>query len=595
MGMGNSNTPRRTRRSAPAKLKFQTQGGPIVITQSSVQFPNSKLGIAGAVNDVPLFGIAKVDVANPVLTWNNTESSVEFRGAVTFKALQGADGQLAKFDFTGGKYVRISRDGKVQVVGDITLNGPFNVMPDGSWNLNTLALQVDTEKGRYLGTANIKTPSSTLKAKVDYSKEAIELEVESDGQKDLDVLGMEFDITKLNFKTNRDVNAGETWDPEFTLQGSLKLPDGLLNGVKASVDGSHRFLVNHDGLSLNGGALSLEAGKTVNLLGILEIKLIAETKLDLNIKDKVAQLTGAFEIPSLGNARAVIVFPQLSAAVGFTVGGANVLTVEREKMTLTGARATLDTFDFRLSDQLNVSAERVTVDYKQGEGDKDEWMVHGILKLKLGLFEGGAAEVQGDFTGSKGIRLTKNGGAPKVEVIGEFKVNSVQIAPLWKIESGTVEIDNTKKITKSSLTIAIPGNLRLTGTFTFVEGALDKIHIEGASAGATPLGSTGFEIRKIVGDVINIRNLPELKFTGHLEAQAGLPISLPIPSYVPWIGSAAKPVQLVVDATITTEGLSLSGDLLVAGGVARGHGDLVANWNQEWRRQRDDRLHRERS
>src|SRR5690606_32440505 len=72
---------------------------------------------------------------------------------------EGQSERSAVIDFTGNnRYVKLTASG-ITVVGDIELNGPFNITRDGAWQITLIKLKVDSTSGLKIdGTAKLKTP-----------------------------------------------------------------------------------------------------------------------------------------------------------------------------------------------------------------------------------------------------------------------------------------------------------------------------------------------------------------------------------------------------------------------------------------------------
>ncbi|MBD2491706.1 bluetail domain-containing putative surface protein [Aulosira sp. FACHB-615] len=289
----NVNTPSN---SFTVNAKLKTPGSPINL---ALAFNQGKLtaitGSSGVGTDFTFLGAAvdiqTVNVINRNTTYSESwDPEFSLQGAIEIPKLKGFKGEL-----TGTNKLVVNKD-KAYLTGAHLSAADIQL---GNWKLRNIQADFDGITNTFYGSAILQT----------YTGEniGVSLLFDSNGLKDITASNINFNLfgakvsnATINFKPDRKPTEGDDWDPEFTFQGVIALPQAL-GGVTLSVTGSDYLLVNNDGFDLTGGKIYQET-LDFNLLGFLRVQGKQISLLYSQIgTEKVFIIQGTLILPDLYN------------------------------------------------------------------------------------------------------------------------------------------------------------------------------------------------------------------------------------------------------------------------------------------------------
>ncbi|MBI1314468.1 hypothetical protein GC176_24510 [bacterium] len=282
-------------------LVFQVaEATPLKFNSDGFAIDQGQFGLTGFWK-LRLFEVAIVQIDNPMIEFNAADPEnpfVKFTTTITFPNLNNA---TFDFDGMGNNFVKLSKQGGVQALVDITIPDPINITDDGEWALADLAFGIDTVSNRYSGTGKLKTPDGDLLANAEITTEAFTFNVTADPPQSFGLLGQQVVVRQVTFTSDRNPGPGngDDFDPEIEIRGLFQFSEELGN-LSVEIDNDNAVIVNGDGVSLTGGRLEIPGDRKFVALGLLEIET-RDAALDLNLEQKTAILQGTYRIPTLND------------------------------------------------------------------------------------------------------------------------------------------------------------------------------------------------------------------------------------------------------------------------------------------------------
>ncbi|MBD2520557.1 hypothetical protein H6G93_37590 [Nostoc sp. FACHB-973] len=488
-----------------------------------------------------------------------------------------------------------------------------NIPLFGSWEIQDINLNVNTPNNSFVVNAKLKTPGSSINLALAFNQGKLTQITASSGiGTDFTFLGAAVDVQAITVITDRNTADAEPWDPEFSLQGAIEIPQ--LKGLKGTLTDTNKLIVNKDNAYLTGAHLSAAdiqlgswklrniqadfdginkkfygsailqtyTGENIGVSLIFDsngLQNITASNVNFNLFGaKVSNATINFtpdRKPNEGDTwdpefklQGVIALPQALGGITVSVTGNDYLLVNNDGFDLTGGKIYKETLDFNLLGFLRVQGKQISLLYSQ-IGTEKVFIIQGTLILP-DLYN-----LTGNFSDTN--NYIKISSAGNVEVVGSISASDINIAAGWKIKTAIVFIDTSNNQTKvtANATVLIPSGIDVAATVLWNGSQLQYIEIRAYNLDKA-IGSTGAFLQSIEG---KYEGGNTSAFTGKVVITAGAKININLPS---WAGGGihGSLVELDASATITSSYFKTTGNITVLGGLIKGNGNAEINWDK---------------
>ncbi|WP_013321018.1 putative Ig domain-containing protein [Gloeothece verrucosa] len=600
----------------------------IGISDNGLEVTGGFVQLPGTTSFVVL-GLLEIQALNAQVKFDFTNEEITLQGQFKIPSLKNA-----AFNLQGGNYIKIKKTATgldFSMVANVTTS---NIPLFGSWEIQDINLNVNTPNNNFTVNAKLKTPGSPINLTLAFTNgQLTQITGSSNGVgTDFTFLGAAVDIDAVTTRIDRDTADSEPWDPEFSLQGSIEIPK--LKGLKGTLDGTNKLVVNNSGVKLTGAYLELakiKTGKTVDQALAEGIKLGAWTLYDIAATYGDVTTNGVTQKKFTGNAKLrTSEGEDIGLNLEFNESGLQNITANNVNFNLFGATVNNATINFTPDRTPNVGNDwdpefklQGTLKLPQALGGvelsvtgSDYLLVNnngfnltggdiskptlnfnllGFLRVngsdihikytnikseKVFIIQGKVTlpdlyNLTGDFSGSdKYIKITSSGQA---EVVGSISVDkSIDIAAGWKIKSATVSIDTSNNQTRvtANATVEIPSGIDVAATVNWNGSQLESIAV-GVSDLNKPIGGTGAYLQSLNGSY----NASTTIFTGAAFITAGPRINIDFPDVlnIPDVNNQAL-VNLDLTTTITQDYLNATGKVNILGNLITGSGEININW-----------------
>ncbi|MEI3650784.1 MAG: bluetail domain-containing putative surface protein [Dolichospermum lemmermannii FEM_B0920] len=577
----------------------------IGISDNGVSVTGGFVKLPGTTSFVVL-GLLEIKALDAQVKFDFTNEEITLQGEFTIPSLKNAT-----FDLQGGNYIKVKKTATgldFSMVANVTTSN-IPIIP-GSWEIQDIKLNVNktSTNNSFVVNAKLKTPGSPINLALAFNQGTLTQITGSSGiGTDFTFLGAAVDIRTVSAIIDRN-----TTDPEFTLQGEIEIP--TLKGLKGSLTGTNKLVVNKDKAYLTGATLSaadIQLGNwklrniqaqasfngTTNTfsgsailqtysgenIGVsllfdsnglqnitasnIRFNLFGATVSGATISFTPDRNGGTYDWDPEFKLQGTLALPAALGGIAVSVTGTDYLLVNNNGFDLTGGRIYKESLDFNLLGLLRVQGNKISLLYTKVGAEK-VFILQGTLILP-DLYN-----LTGDFSGSNYIKISSIG---TVEVVGSISASNISIAAGWTIKTATVSIDTTGNQTKvaANATVSIPSGINVAATVLWNGSQLQYIQI-GASNLNEPIGSTGAFLQSIEG---KYQGGNTSAFTGTVGITAGAEINLNLPS---WAGGNKRGslVDLKASATITSINLTANGEITVLGGLMKGTANAEVNWDK---------------
>jgi Ca2+-binding RTX toxin-like protein len=577
----------------------------IGISDNGVSVTGGFVKLPGTTSFVVL-GLLEIKALDAQVKFDFTNEEITLQGKFTIPSLKNAT-----FDLQGGNYIKVKKTATgldFSMVANVTTS---NIPIFGSWEIQDINLNVNSPNNSFVVNAKLKTPGSPINLALAFNQGKLTQITGSSGiGTDFTFLGAAVDIRTVSAIIDRNTTDSEPCDPEFTLQGEIEIP--TLRGLKGTLTGTNKLVVNKDRAYLTGATLSAAdiqlgnwklrnaqasfngttntfsgsailqtySGENINVSllfnsnGLQNITatnisfgLFGATVSGATINFTPDRNGGTYDWDPEFKLQGTLALPAALGGIAVSVTGTDYLLVNNNGFDLTGGRIYKESLDFNLLGLLRVQGKKISLLYTQVGAEK-VFILQGTLILP-DLYN-----LTGDFSGSNYIKISSIG---TVEVVGSISASNIGIADGWTIKTATVSIDTTGNQTKvtANATVSIPSGIDVAATVLWNGSQLQYIQI-GASNLNKPIGTTGAFLQSIEG---KYEGGNTSAFTGTVGVTAGAQINLNLPS---WAGGNKRGslVELNASATITSSNLTANGNITVLGGLMTGNGLAEVNWGK---------------
>ncbi|AFY58915.1 Ca2+-binding protein, RTX toxin [Rivularia sp. PCC 7116] len=222
----------------------------VSITGGSVKLPGE--------NTLNILGLLEIKANDAEVQFDFDNQEATLQGTFSIPSLKDAT-----FELNGGNYIKIKKTDAgldFSMVADINAS---NIPLFGEWEIENINLNINTPNDSFVVNALLKTPGTPIELELAFNEGKLTQITGSSGVgTDFNFLGAAIDIQTVNVIVDRNTGDNEPWDPEFSLQGEIEIPQ--LKGLKGSLTGNNKLIVTKDGVELTGAKLSLDEIKFGN-------------------------------------------------------------------------------------------------------------------------------------------------------------------------------------------------------------------------------------------------------------------------------------------------------------------------------------------
>ncbi|MBS9390375.1 MAG: hypothetical protein HEQ33_16360 [Dolichospermum sp. WA123] len=586
----------------------------IGISDNGVSVTGGFVKLPGETSFVVL-GLLEIKALDAQVKFDFTNEEVTLQGKFTIPSLKNAT-----FDLQGGNYIKVKKTATgldFSMVANVTTS---NIPIFGSWEIQDINLNVNSPNNSFVVNAKLKTPGSPINLALAFNQGKLTQITGSSGiGTDFTFLGAAVDIRTVSAIIDRNTTDSEPWDPEFTLQGEIEIP--TLKGLKGSLTGTNKLVVNKDKAYLTGATLSAAdiqlgnwklrnaqasfngttntfsgsailqtySGENIGVSLLFDsngLQNITASNINFNLFGATVSGANISFTPDKNlndqnpwdpqfKLQGTITLPKQLGTISVT--GNDYLLVNNDGFDLTGGKIYKETLDLNLLGLLRVKGEKISLLYTQ-KGSEKVFIIQGKLILP-DLYN-----LTGDFSGDNYIKISSSGA---VDVVGSISASNINIAAGWKIRTATVLIDttgNSVKVTAAAI-VEIPSGIDVGATVLWNGNQLQYIQI-GAYNLNKPIGATGAYLQEISGSysvgpktiiVLGQQQTYNDVFQGKAKITAGPKINLNLPDFLGGPINEAL-VNLDLTATITPDFLNAQGNVRVLGNLVTGSGEVNLNW-----------------
>ncbi|MFN7415313.1 MAG: LamG-like jellyroll fold domain-containing protein, partial [Dolichospermum sp.] len=593
----------------------------IGISDNGVSVTGGSVKLPGTTSFVVL-GLLEIKASEAQVKFDFTKDKEEvtLQGEFTIPSLKNAT-----FDLQDENYIKVKKTATgldFSMVANVTTSN--NIPIFGSWEIQHINLNVDktstSTNNKFEVSAKLKTPGSPIDLALAFNQGKLTQITGSSGiGTDFTFLGAAVDIRTVSAIIDRNTTDSEPWDPEFTLQGEIEIP--TLKGLKGTLTGTNKLVVNKDKAYLTGATLSAADiqlgnwklckaqasfnGTTNTFSGSAILQTYSGENIDVSLlfnSNGLQNITatnisfglfgatvsgatinftpdrngGTYDWDPEFKLQGTLILPEALGKATVDITGLNYLVVNNDGIDLTGGIVTIPNFDKNLLglEKLRAIGTNITLEYAKVLDKDGKTVLEKYFKIQGKLVLPNFYNLTADFSGSNYIKISNNSVNP-VEVVGTFSASNIVIAPGWKIKYAELGIDTTNKRVTARGTLIIPSNIEIGADVIFDSGVLTYADIK-ADRLNKPIGTTGAFLQSIEGQY---KGGNTSAFTGKVGITAGAQINLNLPS---WAGGNKRGslVELNASATITSSNLTANGDITVLGGLMRGTANAEVNWDK---------------
>jgi hypothetical protein len=413
-------------------------------------------------------GLLEIKALDAQVKFDFTNEEITLQGKFSIPTLKNAT-----FDLQGENYIKVKKTESGLAFSMVASASIAKIPLFGSWEIQDIKLDVDSTKNNFAINAKLKTPGSSIGLVLGFENGRLNTVTGTSGVgTDFNFLGAAIDIRTVATNVDRNRTDNEPWDPEFSLQGEIIIP--TLKGLKGTLSGNHKLVVNKEKAYLTGAQLSA-ADISIGKWKLKQIQASFQEKSNsftgtatLQTYDKDIAVSLAFDESGLKNITATnVTFGLFGAQVSgasfnfkpdrkptegetwdpefkiqgtiilpsklgeIIVNGNDYLMVNSDGLVLSGAKIYRERLDLRLAG-LRVLGEKISLEITT-INNVNSFQLQG--KITLPDFY----NLTGDFSGSQYIIAKSNG---DIEVVGTISASNVVIAPGWKIKNASLSFNS---------------------------------------------------------------------------------------------------------------------------------------------------------
>jgi Ca2+-binding RTX toxin-like protein/exonuclease III len=552
-------------------------------------------------------GLLEIKALDAQVKFDFTKDEITLQGKFSIPSLNNAT-----FDLQDGNYIKVKKIESGLAFSMVASASVANIPLLGSWEIQDIKLNVDSTKNNFAINARLKTPGSSIALVLGFENGRLKTVTgSSEVGTDFSFLGAAIDIRSVTAIVDRNAKDNESWDPEFSLQGEIVIP--TLKGLKGTLSGSNKFVVNKDKAFLTGAQLSaddinLGKWKLKNIQAFYQAntnlftgsaKLQTYANQDINVSLAFDQnglknitatnvtfgLFGANVIgasinftpdrkPTEGDTwdpefkiQGKIVLPNNLAEI--IVNENDYLLVNNDGLVLSGLQIYKENLNLNLSG-LRINGKRISLKLNTVNNET-------IFLLQGEIILPDINNLTGIFSGSNYIKVTSSGA---IEVVGSISASNILIAPGWKIKVAVVTFNTVENQIFANATIEIPSGIEVGAAILWKNNQLQFVSIEAADLNK-PIGTTGAFLQNLKGsygkEVVYNNKTYKDAFSGSAKITAGPKIDLNLPDF---LGGRINDslIRLDLEALITEDLLNAKGSIRVLGNLITGQGEVNLNW-----------------
>ncbi|WP_162052193.1 CARDB domain-containing protein [Gloeothece verrucosa] len=268
-----------------------------ILNEDSFDLNGASLKLQGK-RTFTLFNALEIQTKDVEFVYDRDNKEAKLQGLFTLPSFNNF-----QFDLTGKNHITLRDNNGLQLA--MAADVEIDELPIyGDWKLRDITIDVKKtfeDDVRFVSKAKLITSSETINLDLTFANGRLDKATAKSGVgNDFSFLGMTFDLRNLTFLADINRENDDNWEPEFAVQGVLKLPS-LLSGATVEIINSNWLIINENGFDITGGKITLP-DFTFNLAGGFKVNAQGLNLEYSSNPNKFFKIQGKVSIPTLYNA-----------------------------------------------------------------------------------------------------------------------------------------------------------------------------------------------------------------------------------------------------------------------------------------------------